>query len=52
MTSTAARPSSDSTLAPRIEAPADRGGPITIVPGASDGPAYSPERVSWAQLHT
>ncbi|MEP6623307.1 MAG: long-chain-fatty-acid--CoA ligase [Acidimicrobiia bacterium] len=51
MTSTAARPSSDSTLAPRIEAAADRGGTITFVTGASDGPGYSSEELSWAQLH-
>ncbi len=51
MTSTAARPSTDSTLAPRIEAAADRGGTITFVTGASDGPGYSSEAIPWAQLH-
>ncbi len=51
MTSTAARRPTDSTLAPRIAAAADLGGTITFVTGASDGPGYSSEEISWAQLH-
>ena len=39
------------TLAPRLEAAADRGGTITFVTGATDSSAYTTEPVEWARLH-
>ncbi len=39
------------TLAPRLEAAADRGGTITFVTGATDGPGYTAEAIEWARLH-
>jgi fatty-acyl-CoA synthase len=52
MTSPAPRqPAAPSTLGPRIEAAADRGGSITFVAGAPDGPGYSSDTITWAQLH-
>ena len=52
MTSSAApNPMASPTLAPRLEAAADRGGRVTFVTGASDGPGYSTDTIPWAQLH-
>jgi len=42
---------SSDTLPARLVAAADRGGSITFVTGATDGPAYSSETIPWAQLH-
>lgn len=39
------------TLAPRLETAADRGGTITFVTGAADGPGYTTEPIEWARLH-
>ncbi len=44
-------PHTASTLAPRLEAAADRGGTITFVTGAADSSAYTTEPVEWARLH-
>lgn len=48
---TDANPVSPATLPPRLEAAADRGGTVTFVTGATDGPGYSSEVVEWARLH-
>ncbi len=45
------RPARPDTLAPRLEAAAERGGTITFVTGAADGPGYTTEPVEWARLH-
>ena len=39
------------TLAPRLEAAADRGGTITFVTGAADGAGYTTDAIEWARLH-
>ena len=44
-------PSAAETLPMRLEAAADRGGTVTFVTGATDGPGYSTEAVEWARLH-
>ena len=51
ITAADARPVSPPTLPPRLVAGADRGGTVTFVTGAGDGPGYSTEIVEWARLH-